>query len=108
MGLTPSTAANSEDPDGGEPIWWAVAAGTPWARRPLVSVSGRVLDSPAIMTEKNTAIDTAVPEFWKVDRIPEAAPRIRAGTLPMIDEELGEANMPLPMPLTAMITAKAQ
>ena len=40
--------------------------------------------------------------------MPEAAPRYRAGTLPMIEEELGAPNMPLPIPLMAMITAKAQ
>ena len=27
---------------------------------------------PAIRSEKNTPIDSAVPVFWKVDRIPEA------------------------------------
>jgi len=40
------------------------------------------------MTEKNTPMDNAVPEFWKVERMPEAAPRWLAGTLPMIEEEL--------------------
>ena len=53
-------------------------------------------------------MDSAVPEFWKVERMPEAAPRWRAGTLPMIEEELGAANMPLPIPLTAISSAKAQ
>jgi hypothetical protein len=57
---------------------------------------------------KNTPIDSAVPEFWNVERIPEATPRCRAGTLPMIEEELGVANMPLPIPFAAMSTAKAQ
>ena len=58
------------------------------------------------MTEKNTPIDSAVPVFWKVERMPEAAPRCAAGTLPMIEEELGAANMPLPIPFAAMSTAK--
>ena len=40
--------------------------------------------------------------------MPEAAPRCRAGTLLMIDEELGAANIPLPMPLAAISSAKAQ
>ena len=69
---------------------------------------GKLEANPAIMTEKNTAIETAVPEFWKVERMPEAAPRCRAGTLPMMEEELGEANMPLPIPLAAMSRANAQ
>ena len=59
------------------------------------------------MTEKNTPIDSAVPEFWKVERMPEAAPRWLAGTLPMIEEELGAANIPLPIPFSAMSNAKA-
>ncbi len=49
---------------------------------------------PAIISEKNTPIDSAVPEFWNVDRIPEAAPRWRAGTLLMIEDEFGALNMP--------------
>jgi hypothetical protein len=43
-----------------------------------------VAASPAIIREKNTPIDRAVPEFWKVERMPEAAPRCLAGTLLMI------------------------
>ena len=53
-------------------------------------------------------MDSAVPEFWKVERMPEAAPRCRAGTLLMIDEVLGAANIPLPIPLAAMSRANAQ
>ena len=83
-------------------------AGTPCWRRPLVSVFGRLLASPAIISEKNTPMDRAVPEFWNVERMPEAAPRCRAGTLPMIEEVLGAANMPLPIPFAAMSRAKAQ
>ena len=44
-------------------------------------------------------MDRAVPEFWNVARMPDAAPRRLAGTLPMIDDVLGAANMPLPIPL---------
>jgi hypothetical protein len=85
-GFTPRTAANSHDTGGSEPIWWATPDGTPWCCSPLAIVFGRLLASPAIMTEKNTPMDTAVPEFWNVERMPEAAPRCRAGTLPMIEE----------------------
>jgi hypothetical protein len=89
-------------------MWCATAAGTPSRCRPLVSVFGRLPASPAIMSEKNTAIDSAVPEFWKVERIPDAAPRCPAGTLPMIEEEFGAANMPLPIPFAAMSRPKTQ
>jgi hypothetical protein len=40
--------------------------------------------------------------------MPDATPRNRAGTLPMIEEELGEANIPLAIPLSAISTAKIQ
>ena len=46
-------------------------------------------------------MDNAVPEFWKVDRMPEATPRCSAGTLPMIEDVLGAANMPLPIAVEA-------
>src|ERR1022692_607173 len=82
--------------------------GTPWCCRPLVSAFGRLAASPAIMSEKNAPIDSAVPEFWKVERIPDATPRWLAGTLLMIEEELGAANMPVPIPFAAMSRAKAQ
>jgi hypothetical protein len=71
-------------------------------------VCGRLPASPLIMSEKNTPMDTAVPEFWKVARMPEATPRRCAGTLPMMAEELGDANMPLATPLSAISSAKAQ
>src|SRR6266487_3238046 len=51
--------------------------GTPCCRSPALSVAGRLLASPAIISEKNTPMDSAVPEFWKVARMPEAAPRCR-------------------------------
>ena len=107
-GLTPSTAANSEDTGGSAPTWWATECGTPWCTRPAVRVWGRLVASPAIISEKKTPMESAVPEFWKVERIPDAAPRWDRGTLPMIDEELGAANMPTPMPLMRMSTANVQ
>ena len=64
--------------------------------------------SPAIMSEKKMPIDRDMPEFWNVDRMPEAAPRWRAGTLLMIAEVFGEANRPEPIPLQKMISANTQ
>ena len=60
------------------------------------------------MSEKKIPMESAVPEFWNVARMPEAAPRRRAGTLLMIDDVLGAANMPLPIPLAAMSSANVQ
>ena len=45
------------------------------------SLPGRLPAMPAITSVKNTAIEIAVPEFWKVARIPDATPRSEAGTL---------------------------
>src|SRR6202142_56375 len=47
-------------------------------------------------------IDSDMPEFWNVERMPEAAPRSWAGTLLMIAEVFGEANRPEPSPLQKM------
>src|SRR4029079_3971782 len=107
-GFSPSTAANSEDTGGSVPAWWATCAGTPCASSPRVSVSGSVRDRPAIISEKKTPIESAVPVFWNVERMPEAAPRWDAGTLLMMDAELGALNMPTPSPFTVISAANAQ
>src|SRR5665213_1214809 len=61
-----------------------------------------------IISEKNAPLLNAVPEFWNVDRMPEATPRCRAGTLLMIADEFGAPNMPEPMPLAVINKANAQ
>ena len=86
----------------------ATPAGTPCCCNPADMVSGRCAARPTIINEKKTPIDSAVPEFWKVARIPDATPRYRAGTLPMIEEVLGAANMPVPIPFSAINNANAQ
>src|SRR6266581_1066047 len=70
----------------------ATDGGTPWALSPLLRVRGRVAASPAIISEKKTPMDSDMPEFWNVERIPDAAPRCLAGTLLMIADVFGEAN----------------
>lgn len=107
-GLTPRTEANSDETGGSDATWCATAPGTPSLVRPPDSVVGSEFDRPAIISVNTTPMETAVPEFWNVERIPEAAPRSRAGTDPMIEEEFGEANMPLPTPFSAIISANAQ
>ena len=44
-------------------------------------------------------MDSDMPEFWNVDRMPDAEPRWWAGTLLMIADVFGEANSPEPTPL---------
>jgi len=63
---------------------------------------------PAIISEKNSPMDSTNPAFWKVARMPEAAPRWRAGTAFMIPAVLGAANSPEPMPLASSSTANTQ
>src|SRR5579875_446906 len=91
---------------------WAICparpAGTPWVIRPGASAFGSVLASPAIISEKKMPIDSDMPEFWKVERMPEAAPRCRAGTEDMIEEVFGAENSPEPMPLPKISRANAQ
>ena len=60
------------------------------------------------MSEKKTPIETTVPEFTNVARMPAAAPRWRAGTAFMTPAELGEKNRPEPMPLSMIRTANAE
>ena len=60
-----------------------------------------------IISEKKTPMESAVPEFWKVERMPEATPRNSGGTLLIIEDVLGALNMPMPMPLMAMSVAKS-
>src|SRR5215469_7814567 len=86
----------------------AVASGTPWSVRPAVSVFGSVLARPAIISEKKMPMDSDMPEFWKVDRMPDAAPRWCAGTEDMMAAVFGEAKRPEPIPLPKISSANAQ
>ena len=63
-------------------------------------VLGSEYARPAIIREKNTPMDSAVPEFWNVERIPDATPRWSGGTLPMIADVFGAENIPCPIPLS--------
>src|ERR1700729_2180590 len=86
----------------------ACFSGTPCAVRPAVSVFGSVLARPAISSEKKMPIDSDMPEFWNVDRMPDAAPRWWAGTEDMIAAVLGDANRPEPTPLPKISSANPQ
>src|ERR1700744_353965 len=101
-------AANTVETGGRWAIEVAVASGTPWAVRPGSSAFGSVLARPAIISEKKMPMDSDMPEFWKVDRMPEAAPRFQAGTDDMIPATLGEANSPEPTPLPKISRANIQ
>src|SRR5271156_785230 len=74
---------------------------------PLLSVWGRLEASPATISEKKMPMDRAMPEFWKVARMPEAEPRWPAGTALMIAEVFGEVNRPEPTPLPTISNENA-
>src|SRR6202012_2060260 len=101
-------AANTVDTGGRWAIDVAVASGTPWAIRPGPSAFGSVLARPAISSEKKMPMDSDMPEFWKVDRMPDAAPRSWAGTEDMIAAVFGAANRPEPTPLPKIRSANTQ
>jgi hypothetical protein len=73
-----------------------------------VSAPGRLPARPTTISEKNTPIDSAVPLFWNVARMPDTTPRSLGRTLPVIADVFGAANMPLPIPLSAINNANAQ
>src|ERR1700744_9519 len=101
-------AENTVETGGRCAIVSACLSGTPWAVRPAVSVFGSVLASPAISSEKKMPIDSDMPEFWNVDRMPDAAPRWWAGTEDMIAAVFGAANRPEPTPLPKISSANTQ
>ncbi len=105
-GFSPRKAAKSV-PTGGRPAIRSAAAGGTWcASSPARSAAGSPAASPAMSTEKNSPIESTIPAFWKVARMPEAAPRSQGSTLDMIEAVLGELNRPEPTPFRKMTTAK--
>src|SRR5579875_564452 len=64
--------------------------------------------SPMTRRVKNKPIERGIPALENVTRIPEAAPRWRAGTAFMMEEVFGEAKSPLAIPEKKRTTAKGQ
>jgi len=85
---------------------WAAPAGTPWAVSPPYSVVGSDEASPRIISVKKIPTDSTWAEFWKVWFIPPPAPRSPGGRLFITAARLGEANIPIEIPLKARIAAK--
>ncbi len=77
----------------------AVAAGTAFASSWFAMRAGSDEDSPTIINEKKTPIESTIPVFWNVARMPDAAPRCSGGALFMMPVMFGAENMPVPMPL---------
>ena len=64
--------------------------------------------SPTTMSEKKMPMESGMPSIWQVARMPEATPRLRAGTLFMTAAVFGAANMPKAMPFRKSTRAKSQ
>ncbi len=57
---------------------------------------------------KKMPIDSTMAEFWKVADMPAPTPRWSAGSEFMMPARFGEANRPMPMPLSSRIAANCQ
>jgi hypothetical protein len=53
------------------------------------------------MMVKKMPMDSVMPAFWNVERIPEAAPRRLPGTAFMMPAVFGAANRPMARPLSS-------
>ena len=71
-------------------------------------VLGREAARPTIIRLKKTPIDSTMPVFWNVARMPEAWPRWAGGTEFMMAVVFGGTKTPMPTPFRKMSTAKAQ
>jgi hypothetical protein len=68
-------------------------------------VWGSVLDSPAIISVKKIPIEITCAEFWKVWFMPPPAPRSPGGRLFITAARLGDANIPIEIPISARTAA---
>ena len=61
-----------------------------------------------MISVKKMPIDSTMAEFWNVALMPAPTPRRSGGRLFMIPARFGEANSPMPMPLSNRMTANCQ
>ena len=61
-----------------------------------------------MISVKKTPMDSTMAEFWNVALMPAPTPRRSGGRLFMIPARLGEANRPMPMPLSSRMAANCQ
>jgi hypothetical protein len=63
-------------------------------------LTGRVAESPRITSEKKIPIESTWAEFWKVEFMPEPAPRCWGGRLFITPARFGEAKAPIERPFS--------
>ena len=73
---------------------------------PSAIAAGRVAASPTISRVKKIPIESTWAEFWKVWFIPPPAPRSAGGRLFITAARLGEANIPIEIPLKNRISGE--
>jgi len=61
-----------------------------------------------MISEKKMPIESTMDEFWKVALMPAPTPRRSGGRLFMMPARFGEANRPMPMPLSSSTPANCQ
>ena len=61
-----------------------------------------------MISEKKIPMDSTVAEFWNVALMPAPTPRWPGGRLFMMPARLGDANSPMPMPLSSRMPANSQ
>ena len=66
------------------------------------------MESPTIISEKKTPIDSTAAEAVKVASMPAPAPRCDGGRLFITPAVFGDVKSPCPMPLTNRISANHQ
>ena len=61
-----------------------------------------------MISEKKIPMDSTMAEFWNVALIPAPTPRCSGGRLFMMPARFGDANRPMPMPLSSRMPANSQ
>ena len=105
IGLYPKNAANKLETGGVMEICVARLVEIFCATKPVFNVCGRVDESPKIIRLKNMPIESTMPEFVKVARMPDAWPRSFAGTEFMMAALFGAAKSPNAVPIKKSKTA---
>src|SRR5208337_1698501 len=99
IGLNPKNAAKSAIV-GGIPERSGPSCGAPAAATAADMAFGSVPLSATTTSVNRTVKPTVLPVFCSVKSIPAAELRRSGGTVPIIDDVFGEANIPKAMPIT--------
>jgi len=106
IGLYPRKAANNANVGGScdreDATWGAPALAIADAK-----AFGRLPVRAPITSVKRSVSPTVLPVFCRVRSIPVAVLRRSGGTVPIMEDTLGEENIPKPMPIKKIETANS-